>query len=155
MWKEFKAFIMRGNVMDMAVGIIIGIAFGAIINSLVNDIIMPPIGLVLGRINFSDLFISLNGQSYPSVAAAKAAGAPTINYGNFINTIINFLIIAIIIFFIVRAINRLTVKPEEQKTPTTKPCPYCFSTIPIQATRCPDCTSQLSGQPAGAQTTPS
>jgi large conductance mechanosensitive channel len=99
MWKEFKAFIMRGNVMDMAVGIIIGVAFGAIISSLVNDIIMPPVGLVLGRINFSDLFISLNGQTYASVAAAKQAGAPTINYGNFVNTIINFLIIAIIIFF--------------------------------------------------------
>lgn len=149
MWKEFKAFILRGNVVDMAVGIIIGVAFGAIITSLVNDIIMPPIGLALKGINFSDLFVALNGQSYANLAAAKAAGAPTINYGNFINTIINFLIIAIIIFFIIRAINRLTAKPEEQKTPTTKPCPYCFSTIPIQATRCPDCTSQLSGTPTG------
>jgi large conductance mechanosensitive channel len=148
MWKEFKAFIMRGNVVDLAVGIIIGGAFGAIVTSLVNDIIMPPIGLLLGKINFSDLFINLSGSTYPSVAAAKAAGAPTINYGAFINTLINFLIVALVIFFIVKAVNRLRRPAEKPAAPDTKDCPYCLTTIPAKATRCPACTSDLAKSPA-------
>jgi large conductance mechanosensitive channel len=142
MWKEFKAFIMRGNVMDLAVAVIIGAAFGAIISSLVNDIIMPIIGQLLGKVNFTDLFINLSGGSYPNLAAAKAAGAATINYGVFINTIINFLIIGFVIFLVVRAVNHLKKAPEPA-TPTTKECPHCFTQIPIPATRCPNCTSDL------------
>ena len=141
MLKEFKEFAMRGSLLDMAVGIILGIAFGSIISSLVNDIIMPPIGLALGGIDFANLFITLKGGPFPSVAAAKAAGAPTINYGIFINTIINFIIIAFVIFLVVRQVNRMQRKPEA--TPTTKPCPYCLSMIPLKAVRCPNCTSDL------------
>jgi large conductance mechanosensitive channel len=150
MWKEFKEFIMRGNVLDLAIGIIIGGAFGQIVSSLVNDIIMPPIGLLLGKVNFTELFLVLNGQAYKSLADAKAAGAPTINYGLFINTVINFLIVAFVIFLIVKAANRLR-KPAEvaPQAPTTKACPYCQSTISIKATRCPACTSQLDGEPHG------
>ncbi len=144
MWKEFKAFAMRGNVVDMAVGIIIGAAFGRIITSLVNDIIMPPIGLVLGHVDFSSLFVNISGTSYPSIAAAKAAGAATINYGVFINTVIDFLIVAFAIFLMVRQINRWN-KPEPAAAPATKECPYCASTIPAKATRCPNCTSDLRG----------
>lgn len=145
MFAEFKKFIMRGNVLDLAVAVIIGGAFGSIVTSLVNDIIMPPIGMLLGKINFKDLFINLSGTPYASLADAQAAGAATINYGNFINTIINFLIIAFVIFLIVRAFNKMK-KPEEAPAPaapTTKECPYCLSTIPLKATRCPHCTSQL------------
>jgi large conductance mechanosensitive channel len=143
MWNEFKKFIMRGNVVDLAVGIVIGTAFIAIVNSLVNDIIMPPIGLLLGQINFSDLFINLSGKPYASLAAAKAAGAPTINYGLFINAVINFLIVALVVFLIIKAINRMQrpVVPEVN----TKDCPYCFTEIPKKATRCPACTSELIG----------
>jgi large conductance mechanosensitive channel len=133
---------MRGNVLDLAVAVIIGVAFGAIVVSFVNDILMPPIGLLLGGVDFSNLFISLDGQSYPSLAAAQEAGAPTINYGVFINTVINFLIIAFAIFLIVRLANRMQ-KEEAPGEPTTKECPHCISTIPIRATRCPNCTSQL------------
>jgi large conductance mechanosensitive channel len=147
MWKEFREFLMRGNVVDLAVGIIIGGAFGAIVTSLVNDIIMPPIGLLLGKINFSDLFINLSGTPYPSVAAAKAAGAPTINYGIFINTLINFLIVALVIFLIVKAVNRMRRPAPKPATPDTKDCPYCLTTIPAKATRCPDCTSELAKGP--------
>lgn len=144
MFKEFKEFAMRGNVMDMAVGIIIGAAFGGIVTSLVNDILMPPIGKMLGHVDFSNLFISLNGQDYPSVAAAKAAGAATVNYGIFINTIINFLIVAFAVFLLVRSVNRWTAKPAPAAAaPTTKACPFCQTEIPIKATRCPNCTSQL------------
>jgi large conductance mechanosensitive channel len=143
MWKEFKEFVMRGNLLDMAIGIILGVAFGAIIISLVNDIIMPPIGLLLGGANFSNLFVSLNGQAYLSLDAAKAAGAPTINYGVFINTLINFLIVAFVLFLMIRAINRMRRKQEGSAVPTTKECPYCCTPIPISATRCPHCTSQL------------
>jgi large conductance mechanosensitive channel len=143
MWKEFKEFVIRGNLLDMAVGIILGIAFGTIITSLVNDIIMPPIGLLFGNVNFSNLFVSLNGQAYPSLDAAKAAGAPTINYGVFINTLINFLIIALVLFLIIRTINRMRRKQEIPAAPITKECPYCHTQIPIPATRCPNCTSQL------------
>ena len=142
MLDEFKKFVMRGNVLDLAVAVIIGVAFGAIVVSFVNDILMPPIGLLLGGVDFSNLFISLDGQSYPSLAAAQEAGAPTINYGVFINTVINFLIIAFAIFLIVRLASRMQ-KEEAPGEPTTKECPHCISTIPIRATRCPNCTSQL------------
>ena len=144
MWKEFKQFVMRGNVFDLAVGIIIGTAFLKIVTSFVNDIIMPPIGRLLGPINFSDLFINLSGGTYESLAKAQEAGAATINYGLFINTLIDFLIVALVVFLLIKQVNRLMVKPvEAPKAPTTKECPYCFSTIPLKATRCPNCTSEL------------
>jgi large conductance mechanosensitive channel len=143
MWKEFKTFAMRGNVIDMAVGIIIGAAFGKIVTSLVSDVLMPPLGLVLGHVDFSSLFLNLSGTSYPSLAAAKAAGAATINYGAFINTVLDFAIVAFAIFLLIRQINRLKSEPEAAASPTTKPCPHCLSTIPLRATRCPQCTSQL------------
>ncbi len=145
MWKEFKEFIMRGNVMDLAVGIVIGAAFGAIVTSLVKDIIMPPIGLLLGKINFTDLFINLSGTPYSSLKAAQDAGAATINYGLFLNTIINFIIVALAIFFVVKGVNRMR-KPAPAAAPaapTTKECPHCFTEIPLKATRCPNCTSEL------------
>ncbi len=142
MLKEFKEFALKGNVIDLAVGIIIGAAFNNIVQSLVKDIIMPPIGLVIGRVDFTSLFISLNGRSYPSLAQAQQAGAPTINYGNFINTVVNFLILAFVLFIIIRQINRLKRQPPPPET-NTKECPYCISTIPIRATRCPECTSEL------------
>ena len=145
MWKEFKEFIMRGNVIDLAVGIVIGAAFGAVVNSLVKDIIMPPIGLLLGKINFTDLFINISGTPYSSLKAAQDAGAATINYGVFINTIINFIIVALAIFFVVKAVNRMR-KPAPAAAPaapTTKECPHCFTQIPLKATRCPNCTSEL------------
>jgi large conductance mechanosensitive channel len=142
MFKEFRDFAMRGNVVDLAVGVIIGAAFGKIVSSLVADILMPPLGLVLGQVDFSNLFINLSGTHYDSIAQAKAAGAATLNYGLFINNIIDFLIVAFAMFIVVRQVNRLTAKPVP--TPTTKPCPYCISTIPLKATRCPNCTSDLS-----------
>ncbi len=142
MWKEFKEFAMKGNVMDMAVGIIIGAAFGKIITSFVNDVLMPPIGLLLGKVDFSKLFISLSSQSFATLEEAKKAGVVTLNYGLFINTVIDFLIVAFVIFMMIRQINRLKKEPAPA-APTTKECTYCFSTIPIKATRCPDCTSQL------------
>jgi len=144
MWKDFKAFIMKGNVLDLAVAVIIGGAFGAIVTSLVNDVIMPPIGKLLGEINFKDLFISLNGQSYPTLDAARKASAPVIAYGNFINTVINFLIIAAVVFLAVRMASKLHRAPAAAPAaPTTKDCPFCTMTIPIAAKRCPHCTSQL------------
>jgi len=143
MWKEFRDFAMRGNVVDLAVGIIIGTAFGKIVSSLVNDVLMPPIGILLGKVDFSDLFINLSGRPYASLAAAKAAGAATINYGLFINTIIDFVIVAFAIFVVIRQINRLTTKPAPAAAPTTKECPYCASVIPLKAKRCPHCTSEL------------
>lgn len=142
MLKEFKEFVMRGNVLDLAVAVIIGGAFGKIVTSFVNDVLMPPIGLLLGGVDFADLFITLNGQAYASLADAQAAGAPTINYGVFLNTIIDFLIVAFVIFLIVRAANRAK-KPAPVAAPVTKECPHCFTTIPLKATRCPNCTSQL------------
>jgi large conductance mechanosensitive channel len=150
MLKEFKEFAMRGNVVDMAVGIIIGAAFGTIVQSLVNDVIMPPIGLALGHVDFTNLFFVLKeratAQPYASLADAKKAGAITINYGAFINTIISFLIVAFAVFLLVRSINQLKRKEEAPAAaPTTKECPYCASTIPIKATRCPHCTSELMG----------
>jgi len=151
MLKEFKEFIMRGNVVDMAVGIIIGIAFGTIVNSLVKDIIMPPISLALGRVDFTNLFALLKAGPtdkgpYLSLSQAQAAGAVTENYGAFINTIIIFLIVAFVVFLLIRAINNMRRRAEAPKAaaaPTTKDCPYCVSKIPINATRCPNCTSQL------------
>ncbi len=143
MLNEFKKFAMRGNMIDMAVGIIIGGAFGTIVNSLVNDIIMPPIGLLLGKVDFANLYISLTGQQYESLAAAKAAGAATWNYGVFINNIINFVIVAFAVFLLVRAINRMQKPPAPAPAPATKDCPRCFSAIPVKATRCPHCTSEL------------
>ncbi len=143
MLKAFKDFIMRGNVVDLAVGLIIGAAFGKIVTSLVNDILMPPLGLVLGKMDFSGLFISLSGEAYPSLAAAKAAGAPTINYGAFINTIVDFLIVSAAIFFVVLQVAKLRKRQEAPAAPSTKECPYCLSAIAIKATRCPACTSEL------------
>ncbi|MGA8011071.1 MAG: large-conductance mechanosensitive channel protein MscL [Candidatus Acidiferrales bacterium] len=142
MLKEFKAFAMRGNVLDMAVGIIIGAAFGRIITSFVSDVIMPPIGLLLGKVDFSSLFLNISGTSYATLAQAKAAGAATINYGVFLNTVLDFLIVALVIFLLVHQVNRWN-KPEPAAAPTTKECPYCVSAIPLKATRCPNCTSEV------------
>jgi large conductance mechanosensitive channel len=139
MFKEFKEFAVKGNVVDMAVGIIIGAAFGKIVSSLVNDLLMPPIGLLLGKVDFSNLFVNLSGKSYETLSSAKAAGAATLNYGLFINTVIDFIILALAIFLMVRQVNRLKRQPE----PSTKACPYCLSKIPLKATRCPHCTSEL------------
>ena len=144
MLKEFKEFAMRGNVVDMAVGIIIGAAFGKIISSLVKDIIMPPIGLIMGNVDFSSLFINLSDQAYESLAAAQEAGAATINYGIFINTVLDFIIIAFAIFMVIKQMNRLKKKEEAPAAePITKDCPHCLSVIPIKANRCAHCTSQL------------
>ncbi len=142
MLKEFKEFAMRGNVLDMAVGIIVGAAFGRIITSLVSDVLMPPIGLLLGKVDFSGLFVSLSGKSYATLAEARAAGAATINYGVFLNTLIDFVIVAFVIFLLVRQINRWN-KPAPAPVPPTKECPYCVSAISVKATRCPNCTSDL------------
>jgi large conductance mechanosensitive channel len=143
MVKEFKEFIARGNVVDMAVGIITGVAFGAIITSLVADIVMPPVGLLLGRVDFANLFINISGHRYSTLAQAKAAGAATINYGFFVNTVINFLIVSFVVFLMVRGINRLRRAEPPPAPPSTKECPYCLSAIPLAATRCAYCTSQL------------
>jgi large conductance mechanosensitive channel len=144
MLKEFKEFAMRGNVIELAIAVILGGAFGKIVTSLVNDIIMPPIGLLLSGIDFSNLFISLNGQPYASLADAQNAGAATINYGVFINVVIEFIIVAFTIFIFMRQINRWQKQPEsEPEQPTTKDCPFCATTIPIKAQRCPNCTSEL------------
>jgi large conductance mechanosensitive channel len=144
MLSEFKKFIMRGNVLDLAIGVIIGAAFGKIVTSMVNDILMPVISLATGKIDFSSLFVSLNGKEYATLAAAKADKAATLNYGLFINTIIEFLIVAFVIFLIVKQVNRLVgPKPEAPAAPTTKDCPQCCTAIPIAAKRCPACTSTL------------
>ncbi len=142
MFKEFKEFIMRGNVLDLAVAVIIGAAFGAIVNSLVNDVIMPPIGALLGKVDFGSLFINLSGQAFPSLKAAKEAGAPVIGYGAFLNTVINFLVVGFVVFQVVRTANRFK-RPEAPAPVTTKACPHCTMSIPIKAKRCPHCTSQL------------
>lgn len=133
---------MRGNVIDLAVGVIIGAAFGAIVTSLVSDVIMPPIGQAMGGVDFKDLFVSLNGQAYKSLAEAKTAGAPVIAYGAFLNTVVNFLIVAFIVFLMVKQLNRLK-KPEPAAAVSTKDCPYCASSISLKAVRCPQCTSEL------------
>ena len=142
MFKEFKTFVMRGNVLDLAVGIVIGAAFGKIVTSFVNDVVMPPIGLLLGKVDFSNLFIDLSGGQHPTVAAAKAAGAATINYGLFLNTVIDFVIVAFVIFLVIQQANKLKRQPVAA-APTTKDCAFCCTAIPIQAKRCPNCTSQL------------
>jgi large conductance mechanosensitive channel len=147
MWKDFKAFIMRGNVMDLAVAVVIGAAFGAIVKSLVDDVIMPPIGLLAGRVDFSNLFVLLKegpkaAAPYASLADAKAAGAVTLNYGAFVNNVITFLIIAAAVFMIVKVVSRWQSKPAPE-TPNTKPCPFCTLSVPKAATRCPNCTSEL------------
>ena len=142
MFKEFKDFAMRGNLLDLAVGFILGTAFGKIVTSFVSDVLMPPIGLLLGKVNFSSLFFNLSGQDYPSLTAAKEAGAPTINYGLFLNTIFDFVIVAVVLFLLIRQVNRMQ-RPQPAAAPTTKDCPYCFSTIPIKAVRCPNCTSEI------------
>jgi large conductance mechanosensitive channel len=135
MLKKFKEFAMKGNVLDMAVGVVIGAAFGKIISSLVEDVVMPPIGLALGNVDFSNLFVNLSGKDYPSVAAAKAAGAATLNYGIFFNTILNFIIIAFAVFLVIRSFNKAK-QPEPASAPTTKDCPHCLSAIPIKAAHC-------------------
>ena len=142
MLKEFKEFAMRGNVLDMAVGIIIGAAFGKIVSSFVNDIIMPPIGRLLGNVDFANLYISLTGEHPLTLAEAKAAGIATINYGIFINTVLDFIIVAFVIFLLIRQVNRFK-RQEAPAAPTTKDCAYCYSAVPLKATRCPHCTSEL------------
>ena len=142
MLKEFKEFAMRGSVLDMAVGIVIGAAFGRIITSFVDDILMPPIGLLLGKVDFSNLYWSLTGQTYESLTAAKAAGAATLNYGIFFNHLVNFLIVAFAIFMLIRQVNRLK-REQPAAAPSTKDCPFCLSAVPIKATRCGHCTSQM------------
>ena len=144
MLKEFKEFIQRGNVIDLAVGVILGSAFGKIISSLVNDIIMPPIGLLLGKVDFSNLFVTLSGERYKTLQDAQSAGAVTLNYGVFLNQVVEFIIIALALFIVIRQINRLDQSKKEPSAATDKKCPYCFTNIPIEATRCPHCTSKLS-----------
>ena len=145
MLKDFKAFIMKGNVLDLAVAVIIGGAFGAIVTSMVNDVIMPPIGMILGHIDFKELFFSLNGQSYPTLAEAKKAAAPVVAYGTFLNTVVNFLIVAAVVFIVVRIAGKLqkAPAPAAPAAPTTKDCTFCCMPIPIPAKRCTQCTSQL------------
>jgi large conductance mechanosensitive channel len=144
MIKEFKDFAVRGNVIDMTVGVVVGGAFGKIITSLVNDILMPPIGLLLGKVDFVNLFVDLSGQGYTSLEEAKAAGVATLNYGAFLNTVMDFVIVSLVIFLCIRLINRLhRHEPAPAPEPNTKACPYCLTDIPLKATRCPNCTSQL------------
>jgi large conductance mechanosensitive channel len=142
-FNEFKQFIMRGNVVDLAVGVVIGAAFGKIVTSFVEDVLMPPIGLALGNVDFSNLFINLSGKDFPSVAAAKAAGAATLNYGIFFNNILNFLIIAFAIFLLIKQVNRLHQPEPAAAPPPTKDCHFCLSAVPIRATKCAHCTSEL------------
>jgi large conductance mechanosensitive channel len=144
MLKEFKEFVMRGNVVDLAIAVVIGGAFGKIITSFVEDVLMPPIGLALGNVDFSNLFLNLSGKDFPSVAAAKAAGAATLNYGMFFNHVINFLIVALAIFLLIKQINRMNKPaPAPAAAPTTKDCPHCLSAVPLKATKCAHCTSEL------------
>jgi large conductance mechanosensitive channel len=145
MLKEFKEFAMKGNMVDMAIGIIIGAAFGKIVSSLVSDVLMPPLGKMMGNVDFSNLFLDLSGGNFPTLAAAKAAGGATVNYGLFLNTVIDFAIIAVVLFLIVKAMNRLKRKEAAAAPPpsSTKECSFCFSSIPLKASRCPHCTSAL------------
>ena len=144
MFKEFKEFVMRGNVADLAIAVVIGGAFGKIITSFVEDVLMPPIGLALGKVDFSNLFLNLSGKDYPSVAAAKAAGAATLNYGMFFNHVINFLIVAFAIFLLIKQINRMNKPaPAPAAAPPTKDCPHCLSAVPLKASKCAHCTSEL------------
>jgi large conductance mechanosensitive channel len=144
MFKEFKEFAMKGNVLDMAVGIIVGAAFGKIVTSFVSDVLMPPLGLLLGKMDFASLFINLSGKHFATIAEAKAANAATLNYGIFVNTVIDFVLVAFAVFLLVKQVNRLNRQPAA--APSTKDCPYCASAIPIPASRCPHCTSQLAPQ---------
>lgn len=141
--EEFRKFALRGNIVDLAVGIVIGAAFTGVVNSFVNDILMPPIGLFVGKVDFVNLFLSLDGRPFKTIAEAKAAGAPTLNYGVFVNQILNFVIVALAVFFIVREINKLSTSVYGPTAATTKECPYCASPIPLKARRCPHCTSDL------------
>ena len=143
MFKEFREFVARGNVIDLAVGVVIGAAFGKIVDSLVKDILMPPIGMVLGNVDFSNLFIDLSGEDYATLGEAQTAGAPTINYGAFINNLISFLVVAFAIFLLLKQINRFRRTSDDAATPTTQVCPHCVMMIPLGAKRCPHCTSQL------------
>lgn len=140
---EFKKFAIRGNMIDLAVGLTVGAGFGKIVTSLVNDIIMPPIGLILGKVNFKDLYFNLGKVKFESLSDAEKAGAPIIKYGNFLNTVIDFTIVAIAIFLVINLVNKLQKKEETKKTPNTKKCPFCFTEINDKATRCPNCTSKL------------
>jgi large conductance mechanosensitive channel len=152
MINEFKQFIMRGNVIDLAVGFIMGAAFSGVVKSLVEDIIMPPIGYILGDVDFSEIYINLSGGDYESLTAAKEAGAATINVGVFLNVLINFLIVAFAVFLLIKAVNRMMAQMKEEAPPaepTEKECPHCFTKIPIKATRCPHCTSQLEASKSG------
>ncbi len=150
--QEFKTFAVRGNVIDLAIGVIVGSAFGKIVTSVVEDVVMPPIGLLLGGVNFTDLFFTLDGSNYETLAKARENSAPVIAYGQFINTVINFLIIAFCVFLLVKGINSLRRKKEEAPAaPTEKDCPYCLKKVPLKATRCAHCTSQLSEGPEGAR----
>lgn len=143
-WKEFREFSVKGNVIDLAVGVIIGASFGKIVSSLVNDIIMPPVGLLLGKVDFSNLFINLSKNYYATLSEAKAAGAATINYGVFLNNVLDFLIAAFVVFIVIKQINRLKRQQEAQSAvPSNKECPFCFSIISVKAKRCPNCTSEL------------
>jgi large conductance mechanosensitive channel len=146
MLNEFRTFIIRGNMIDLAVGIVIGAAFTTVVNSFVNDLLMPPIGLLLGRVDFSNLFINLSGGTYPTIAAAKAAGAPTLNYGLFINSIINLLIVGFAVFVVVKQVNRFRGPEPAPAAPATKDCPACTMAIPIRARRCPHCTSEVAAK---------
>ncbi|MBM3121716.1 MAG: large conductance mechanosensitive channel protein MscL [Chloroflexi bacterium] len=145
MLKEFKTFVLRGNVLDLAVAVILGASFGKIVSSLVNDIIMPPLGLLLGRVDFSSLFVSLSGEPYASLAKAQEAGAATLNYGLFIKALVDFLIVALVMFLLIRLVNRAQQlrAREAAPAPSTKDCPFCLSSIPLRASRCPHCTSEL------------
>ncbi|MBC7220420.1 large conductance mechanosensitive channel protein MscL [Candidatus Bipolaricaulota bacterium] len=145
MWKEFKAFIVKGNLVQIAVAFIMGVAFGTVVSSFVNDLIMPIIGKLVGNVDFANLYVNLSGQPYESAAAARAAGAAAIYYGAFINAVVNFLIIAVVVFLIVKAYQKLE-KPKVAPAPTTKECPFCKTQIPLGATRCPHCTSELGGR---------
>ncbi|HEX7088581.1 MAG TPA: large conductance mechanosensitive channel protein MscL [Longimicrobiales bacterium] len=143
MWAEFRSFIARGNVVDLAVGVVIGAAFTSVVNSLVNDVLMPPLGLLTGGLDFSGLFLNLSAEEYATLAAAKEAGAPTINYGLFINSVVSFLIVSFAVFVLVKQYSRLLREPAPAADPTEKPCPYCKFSIPLDASRCGHCTSEL------------
>ena len=144
MWKEFKDFAVKGDVLDLAVAVILGAAFGKVVSSFVSDVLMPPLGMALGNVNFGDLFLDLSGKGFATLEEAKKAGAPTLNYGLFLQSIIDFLLVAFPVFLLIRSVTRLKKKDEPAPAaPNTKECPYCISTIPVKATRCPNCTSEL------------
>ena len=143
MWKEFRLFAARGNVIDLAVGVIIGAAFGTVVSSLVSDVVMPPVGLLIGRVDFRNLYVALNGEHYASLAEAQKAAAPTINYGLFLNTVVEFAIVAFVVFLLVRQINRMVPAPPTAPAEPPRECPQCASVIPVRARRCPFCTSDL------------